>query len=99
MPPAACRGDVGLRIGELRFSHCYLCLGLIEGRYEGSRVYLEQELAFLDEKAVLVILLQQIALHFGRNFSVDGSIQLGNELLIGRHVPLNDVRDLDLRRR
>jgi hypothetical protein len=90
---------VSLRRGELAFSIGELPFGLIERRLEGSRVYFEEQLTLLYERAFLVRLSQQIAGYLRLDLRVDQPIESPYPFFPDWNIPLLHSNHLDFGRR
>ena len=88
-PPAECRVQRCLiGFGQLRLATPTSACGVFERGLILPRVEFEQQLALLHEVAVLVILLQQVTLHLGRDVGVHRAVELRHPLLENRDVLL-----------
>src|SRR5512139_2923407 len=70
-------------------------LCLIESCLVFTRIDLEKYLAFPNEIAFLVVLLDEIALDLRADGSVDETVECSYPFSVDRHVFLSDVGDLD----
>ena len=86
-----------LRLGlaQLRLRQPELRLGLIDGGLKRTRIDLEQEVAGLDERALLVVLAHEVAADPGADLGVDVPDQRAYVFHGDRHVPLHDRLDFD----
>jgi hypothetical protein len=91
-------GDIGVCVGQIRHRHGHLRFGFRKCRLEGVRVYLIEKLSFFYEKAIVVVLREQIALNSRRDLGVIASVELRHPLGIDGHISLDNFCDLDLRR-
>ena len=89
---------IGSVLIVLGLRHRYVCLGILHRGLILPRVQLEQKLALLHEKAVLVILPEQIALYLRSDVGVHRAVQLRHPFVVDGHVLLHDVGDQDLGR-
>ena len=94
--------DVDLGQAELRLGlqHLPLCLGqlafgLIERCLEGTRIDLEQDLAFGHLGAFSIILFDQIAVSLGLDLRVDIAVERADPLIGNGHVGGLDLNDRD----
>ena len=92
--------DVDLGEAELRLGlqHLPLCLrqlafGLIERCLEGTRIDLEQDLAFGHLGAFPIILFDQIAVGLGLDLRVDIAVERADPLIGDGHVGWLDLND------
>jgi len=74
-------------------------LGLVKPRLERPGVDLKQELALLDERTLLISLLQQVACDLCPDVGIGEAIERANPFSIDRNILLLNLNDFDGRRR
>src|SRR5438094_331167 len=90
---------LGLGLAQLRLRQLEPGVGLIGGGLKRPRIDLEQQVAALDEGALLVVLAHEMPADAGTDLRVDVPDQRPHILEGDRHVPLDDWLDLDHRGR
>ena len=74
-------------------------MGLVKPRLERPWVDLKQELALLDERTLLISLLQQVACDLCPDVGSGEAIERANPFSIDRNILLLNLNDFDGRRR
>ena len=93
------RGDLGLGLAQLRFGQGQSGLGLIHSRLERSRIDLEEQVTALDQRALAIVLADQMAADARADLRVDVADQRPYPLGGDRHVLLDHCLDFDHRGR
>jgi len=89
----------GLRLGQASSGLVQGGLGLLQGGLERPRIDLEERLPPLDEIALFVVLLDEVALDLRTNRGIHHAIRRGDPLGVHRDVSLVDRYHFNGRRR
>src|SRR5207247_8619628 len=87
--------DLGPGLAQLRLRQVELGVGLISRGLKRPRIDLEQEVAALDEGALVVVLAHEVAADAGADLSVDEPDQCPHILEGDRYVTLDSGPDAD----
>jgi hypothetical protein len=85
----------GFGVGELRLRLRQLSLCLVKRGLKRAWIDLEQKLTFLDRRALLIALLQQVARNLRSDVGVDESVESADPLSVNRNVLLLDLQYFD----
>src|SRR4029077_352640 len=88
----------GFGIDKLRLSLSKLSLGLVESRLKGPGINLKEELTLVDKRALLVVLLDQVARDLSPDIGINKTVERANPFAVNRNIPLFDLRHHDVRR-